>query len=121
VSRSARHRFCKEVVDAVLLVRARSQCISMSDAMRSRATIQHRSASAGDRSDPQPRDRSTAARRAAGRAAYVGRSTSTRGQIGENITTRGVDALCHGPVRPCAGCGSRADAVVQVTGLRIYA
>ncbi len=110
VSRDAKHRFSKQPCDAIRLISG----LGVEGDAHSGTTVQHRSRVARDPTQPNLRQVHLVhaelfdALRAAGFAVAPG-------QLGENVTTQGLDLLALPP-------GTRVllgnDAVVELTGLR---
>lgn len=110
VSRDGEHRFSKQVVPAITLLQGQGV---QGDA-HAGVTVQHRSRVAVDPSQPNLRQVHLIAGELLDELSDAGFAVKP-GDLGENVTTRGVDLL--GLPR-----GTRlrlgADAVVEVTGLR---
>ncbi|GAA4981680.1 MOSC domain-containing protein [Kineococcus glutinatus] len=110
VSRDDQHRFGKDVVDVVTLLAG----LGVAGDAHAGRTVQHRSRVAADPTQPNLRQVHLIAAELFDELAGQG-FTVRPGQLGENVTTRGVDLLA-------LPRGSRlhlgADAVVEVTGLR---
>jgi MOSC domain-containing protein YiiM len=110
VSRSPRHRFSKDVVERVVLVEG----VGVEGDAHAGATVQHRSRK---RWRPDlPNLRQVHLLHAELLDDLCGRGFDVApGQLGENITTRGIDLLAL-PTGAQVRLGT--DAVVEVTGLR---
>jgi MOSC domain-containing protein YiiM len=110
VSRSPRHRFSKQVEEAVTLVEGHG----VEGDAHAGATIQHRSRKRWRPDDPNPRQVHLLHAELLDLLRGLGFAVAP-GEIGENVLTRGIDLL--GLPR-----GARlrlgGDAVVEVTGLR---
>lgn len=110
VSRSPRHRFSKQVVDAVTLVTGHG----VEGDAHAGATIQHRSRKRWRPQDPNPRQVHLLHAELLELLRDKGFDVSP-GDVGENVLTRGVDLLAL-PRGATVHLG--AEAVVKVTGLR---
>ena len=110
VSRSPRHRFSKDVSDAVLLVEGHG----VEGDAHAGATVQHRSRKRWRPDLPNLRQVHLLHAELLDDLRAQGYDVSP-GQVGENITTRGLDLLAL-PTGARLWLG--ADAVVEVTGLR---
>jgi MOSC domain-containing protein YiiM len=110
VHQSATHSFSKSTVPCITLLEG----LGVQDDAHSGATVKHRSRVARDPSHPNLRQVHLLHRELFASLASAG-FTVLPGQIGENITTEGVDLLSL-PTGTELWFGSGA--VVQVTGLR---
>ncbi|WIB00145.1 MOSC domain-containing protein [Curtobacterium sp. MCBA15_012] len=110
VSRDDEHRFSKPVVDEVRLVAG----WGVDGDAHAGTTVQHRSRVARDPSQPNLRQVHLVHAELFDELAPTGHHVEP-GELGENVTTRGVDLLAL-PVGTVLRLG--ADASVQVTGLR---
>ena len=110
VSLSPRHRFSKQVVDAVLLVEGHG----VEGDAHAGATVQHRSRKRWRPHDPNPRQVHLLHAELLEALRDKGFQVSP-GDVGENVLTRGVDLLA---LPRGARVRLGADAVVEVTGLR---
>ena len=110
VSRSPRHRFSKEPVDAVTLVEGHG----VEGDAHAGATIQHRSRKRWRPQDPNPRQVHLLHAELLEQLRGQGYDVAA-GQLGENLLTRGVDLLAM-PTGTHLHVGDAA--VVEVTGLR---
>jgi len=110
VSRDAEHRFSKPAVDEVVLVAG----LGVEGDAHSGTTVQHRSRVARDPSQPNLRQVHLVHAELFDEVGGSGFAVQP-GELGENVTTRGVDllGLPRGAVLRLG-----ADAVVEVTGLR---
>ncbi|WP_209561598.1 MOSC domain-containing protein [Frigoribacterium sp. PvP032] len=110
VSRDPEHRFSKPVVDEIVLVAG----LGVEGDAHAGATVQHRSRVVRDPSQPNLRQVHLVHAELFDEVGGSGFEVAP-GELGENVTTRGVDLL--GLPR---GTGLRlgSDAVVEVTGLR---
>lgn len=110
VSRDSEHRFSKPVTEAIMLVKG----LGVDGDAHSGTTVQHRSRVARNPNQPNLRQVHLLHRELFDELAANG-YTVKPGDMGENITTRGIDLL--GLSR-----GTRlhlgAEAVVEITGLR---
>lgn len=110
VSKDDGHRFSKPVVDAVVLLEG----LGVEGDAHAGRTVQHRSRMARDPSQPNLRQvhliQSELFDTLVGSGHHV-----EPGQLGENVTTRGIDLLAL-PTGTLLHLG--AEAVVQLTGLR---
>lgn len=109
VHRDHGHAFSKPATAAIELIEG----IGVSGDAHAGATVQHRSRVARDPSTPNLRQVHLIHQELFEQVAAVG-FTVAPGELGENITTRGLDILAL-PVGTRLGIG---DAVVTVTGLR---
>ena len=110
ISRDGAHRFSKVVQPVIRLLAG----LGVEDDAHLGVTVQHRSRVAADPSQPNLRQVHLIAAELFGELAAQGFSVGA-GQLGENITTRGLDLLAL-PVGTRLHLGP--DAVVEVTGLR---
>ncbi|PZE75874.1 MOSC domain-containing protein [Curtobacterium sp. MCBD17_019] len=110
VSRDGAHRFSKPVVDEVVLVAG----LGIEGDAHAGVTVQHRSRVARDPSQPNLRQVHLIHAELFDDVAEAGFQVAP-GQMGENITTRGVDLLGL-PTGTLLHLG--ADARVRITGLR---
>jgi len=110
VSRSPRHRLHKEPVDAVKLVEG----VGIEGDAHAGETIQHRSRKRWRPHDPNLRQVHLIGSELFEELAAEGFAVEP-GEMGENVTTRGIDLLGL-PTGARVRLG--ADAVVEVTGLR---
>lgn len=110
VSRDGLHRFSKPVVDEVVLVEGRG----IDGDAHAGATVQHRSRVARDPSQPNLRQVHLIPAELFDEVAEAGFRVEP-GQMGENVTTRGIDLL-RLPTGALLYLGN--DACVRVTGLR---
>jgi MOSC domain-containing protein YiiM len=110
VSRSATHTFSKPVCESVELIAG----LGVSGDAHAGATVKHRSRVARDPSQPNLRQVHLIHAELHEELAEAGFSVSA-GQMGENVTTRGVDLLGL-PTGTRLHLGEAA--VVEVTGLR---
>jgi MOSC domain-containing protein YiiM len=110
VSRDTDHRFSKPVVDEIVLIEGWG---IEGDAHAGR-TVQHRSRVARNPSEPNLRQVHLLHAELFDEVADAGFAVAP-GQMGENVTTRGIDLLGL-PTGTLLHLGERA--VVQVTGLR---
>lgn len=110
VSRDSDHRFSKPVVDEITLVAG----LGVEGDAHAGTTVQHRSRVRRDPSQPNLRQVHLMHEEILEEARSAGLSVSP-GQMGENVTTRGVDLLAL-PTGTLLRLG--AEAVVEVTGLR---
>lgn len=110
VSRDGEHRFSKPVVDAVTLVAG----WGIEGDAHAGTTVQHRSRVARDPSQPNLRQVHLIHAELFDEVADAGYAVEP-GQMGENVTTRGVDLLGL-PTGTLLHLGD--DACVRVTGLR---
>lgn len=110
VSRDAAHQFSKPVVSEITLIEG----WGVEGDAHAGHTVQHRSRVARDPTQPNLRQVHLIHEELFGEVANAG-YTVTAGQMGENITTRGIDLL-----NLSTGTLLRIgeDAVVRVTGLR---
>ena len=110
VSRDPEHRFSKEVVDDIVLVAG----LGVEGDAHSGTTVQHRSRVARDPSQPNLRQVHLVHAELFDEVEGSGFEVAP-GELGENVTTRGVDllGLPRGAVLRLG-----PDAVVEVTGLR---
>ena len=110
VSRDDRHRFSKPVVDEIVLVEG----WGIEGDAHAGTTVQHRSRVARDPSQPNLRQVHLIHAELFDEVAAAGFEVGP-GQMGENVTTRGVDLLGL-PTDTLLHLGD--DACVRVTGLR---
>ncbi|KQR44797.1 molybdenum cofactor biosysynthesis protein [Frigoribacterium sp. Leaf164] len=110
VSRDSAHRFSKPVVDEITLVAG----LGVEGDAHSGTTVQHRSRVRRDPSQPNLRQVHLMHEEVLEEARSAGLDVSP-GEMGENVTTRGVDLLGL-PTGTRLRLG--AEAVVEVTGLR---
>lgn len=110
VSRDGEHRFGKHPTDQVVLLPG----LGVEGDAHSGVTVQHRSRVAADPTAPNLRQVHLIHAELLGELAGKGFDVAP-GQLGENVTTRGVDLLGL-PRGTLVQLG--ADAVVEVTGLR---
>jgi MOSC domain-containing protein YiiM len=110
VSRDADHRFSKQSVDEIILVAG----WGIEGDAHAGTTVQHLSRVARDPSQPNLRQVHLIHAELFDEVAVAGHEVEP-GQLGENITTRGVDLLAL-PEGTLLHLGD--DAVVRVTGLR---
>lgn len=110
VSRSPRHRFCKDNEGEILLVAG----LGVEGDAHSGATVQHRSRKRWTPQLPNLRQVHLLHEELFDEVARGGFAVES-GQLGENVTTRGLDLLAL-PVATRLGLG--AEAVVELTGLR---
>ncbi len=110
VSRDSNHHFSKPVVDAVTLLEG----LGVEGDAHLGTTVQHRSRVARDPSQPNLRQVHLIHAELFDEVAAAGYEVAP-GQLGENVTTRGVDLLGL-PEGALLHLG--ADACVRVTGLR---
>ena len=110
VSRDDRHRFSKPVVDEIVLVEG----WGIEGDAHAGTTVQHRSRVARDPSQPNLRQVHLIHAELFDEVAAAGFEVGP-GQMGENVTTRGVDLLGL-PTDTLLHLGK--DACVRVTGLR---
>jgi MOSC domain-containing protein YiiM len=110
VSRDSAHRFSKPVVDEITLVAG----LGVEGDAHAGTTVQHRSRVRRDPSQPNLRQVHLMHEEVLEEARAAGLDVSP-GQMGENVTTRGVDLLGL-PTGTRLRLG--AEAVVEVTGLR---
>jgi len=110
VSRDGRHRFSKDVVEAVTLLAG----LGVDGDAHAGATVQHRSRVAADPSRPNLRQVHLIAGELHDELHEQGFAVGP-GQLGENVTTRGLDLLAL-PRGARLHLGEQA--VVEVTGLR---
>ena len=110
VSRDSEHRFSKSPVDEILLITG----WGVDGDAHAGITVQHLSRVARDPSQPNLRQVHLIHAELFDQVATVGFHVEA-GQLGENITTRGVDLLAL-PEGTLLHCGDHA--VVRVTGLR---
>src|SRR4051794_31600970 len=110
VSRDERHRFSKQVVTEIRLVEA----WGVEGDAHAGTTVQHRSRVARDPSQPNLRQVHLMHAELFDEVADAGFEVAP-GQMGENVTTRGIDLLGL-PTDTLLYLG--ADACVRVTGLR---
>ena len=110
VSRDPEHRFSKEVVDDIVLVAG----LGVEGDAHAGTTVQHRSRVARDPSQPNLRQVHLVHAELFDEVQDSGFEVAP-GELGENVTTRGVDllGLPRGAVLRLG-----PDAVVEVTGLR---
>jgi MOSC domain-containing protein YiiM len=110
VSRDPEHRFSKEVVDDIVLIAG----LGVEGDAHAGTTVQHRSRVARDPSQPNLRQVHLVHAELFDEVEGSGFEVAP-GELGENVTTRGVDllGLPRGAVLRLG-----PDAVVQVTGLR---
>ena len=110
VSRSATHTFGKQVQDSIRLLAG----LGVEGDAHLGATVQHRSRVANDPSQPNLRQVHLIHSELHDELNASGFSVSA-GQMGENITTRGINLLAL-PVGTILSIGH--EAVIEVTGLR---
>lgn len=110
VSRDGEHRFSKSVTEEIVLVAG----VGVEGDAHAGVTVQHRSRVAADPSAPNLRQVHLLHTELLERLHGQGFDVSA-GQLGENVTTRGVDLLAL-PRGTLLRLGQ--DAVVEVTGLR---
>lgn len=110
VSRDSAHRFSKPVVDEIVLIAGRG----IEGDAHAGATVKHRSIVARHPSQPNLRQVHLIHAELFEELAKSGHRVEP-GQLGENVTTQGVDLLAL-PEGTLLHLG--ADAVVRVTGLR---
>lgn len=110
VSRDSDHRFSKPVVDEIVLIAG----WGIEGDTHAGVTVQHRSRVARDPTQPNLRQVHLIHAELFDEVATAGYQVAA-GQLGENVTTRGVDLLSL-PTDTLLHLG--ADAVVRVTGLR---
>ncbi|WIE56078.1 MOSC domain-containing protein [Curtobacterium sp. MCBD17_003] len=110
VSRDSAHRFSKPVVEEVVLVEG----LGVEGDAHAGVTVQHRSRVARDPSQPNLRQVHLIHAELFDEVAEAGHHVEP-GQMGENITTRGIDLLGL-PADALLLLGS--DARVRITGLR---
>lgn len=110
VSRSATHTFGKQVQDNIRLLAG----LGVEGDAHLGTTVQHRSRVAADPSQPNLRQVHLIHSELHDELKAAGFSLSA-GQMGENITTRGVNLLAL-PVGTILSIGSQA--VIEITGLR---
>jgi hypothetical protein len=110
VSRDSDHRFSKPVVDEIVLIAG----WGIEGDTHAGVTVQHRSRVARDPTQPNLRQVHLIHAELFDEVATAGYQVSA-GQLGENVTTRGVDLLSL-PTGAMLHLGD--DAVVRVTGLR---
>jgi len=110
VSRDSEHRFSKPVVDEIVLVEG----LGVEGDAHAGTTVQHRSRVARDPSQPNLRQVHLVHAELFDEVGADGFAVAP-GELGENVTTRGVDllGLPRGTVLRLG-----PDAVVEVTGLR---
>ncbi|TWX38765.1 MOSC domain-containing protein [Frigoribacterium sp. ACAM 257] len=110
VSRDPEHRFSKPVVDDIVLVAG----LGVEGDAHAGTTVQHRSRVARDPSQPNLRQVHLVHAELFGEVQGSGFEVAP-GELGENVTTRGVDllGLPRGAVLRLG-----PDAVVEITGLR---
>lgn len=110
VSRDSEHRFSKPVVDEIVLVEG----LGVEGDAHAGTTVQHRSRVARDPSQPNLRQVHLVHAELFDEVGVDGFAVAP-GELGENVTTRGVDllGLPRGTVLRLG-----PDAVVEVTGLR---
>lgn len=110
VSRDGSHRFSKPVVDEIVLVEG----LGVEGDAHAGVTVQHRSRVARDPSQPNLRQVHLIHAELFDEVAAAGFEVEP-GQLGENVTTRGIDLLAL-PVGALLHLGD--EAIVRVTGLR---
>jgi MOSC domain-containing protein YiiM len=110
VSRDSDHRFSKPVVDAIVLIEG----WGIEGDTHAGVTVQHRSRVARDPTQPNLRQVHLIHAELFDEVASAGYHVEP-GQLGENVTTRGVDLLAL-PTDTVLHLGR--DAIVRVTGLR---
>lgn len=110
VSRDGSHRFSKPVVDEIVLLEG----LGVEGDAHSGVTVQHRSRVARDPSQPNLRQVHLIHAELFDEVAAAG-FTVEPGQLGENVTTRGIDLLAL-PTGALVHLGD--EAIVRVTGLR---
>jgi MOSC domain-containing protein YiiM len=110
VSRDSDHRFSKPVVDEIVLIAG----WGIEGDTHAGVTVQHRSRVARDPTQPNLRQVHLIHAELFDEVAAAGYQVAA-GQLGENVTTRGVDLLSL-PTGTLLHLGD--DAVVRVTGLR---
>ncbi|MFI1963383.1 MOSC domain-containing protein [Streptomyces pathocidini] len=110
VSRSARHDFSKPNQDSIRLLAG----LGVEGDAHLGVTVQHRSRVAQDPTQPNLRQVHLIHEELFAEVAAAGHEV-TPGQLGENVTTRGIDLLAL-PVGALLRLGG--EAVVEVTGLR---
>jgi MOSC domain-containing protein YiiM len=110
VSRDPEHRFSKEVVDDIVLIAG----LGVEGDAHAGTTVQHRSRVARDPSQPNLRQVHLVHAELFDEVDTAGFGVAP-GELGENVTTRGVDllGLPRGAVLRLG-----PDAVVEITGLR---
>ncbi len=110
VSRDEEHRFSKPVVDEIVLIAG----WGVEGDAHAGTTVQHRSRVARDPSQPNLRQVHLIQSELFDEVAAAGYQVES-GQMGENVTTRGVDLL-RLPTDTLLRLGD--DAIVRLTGLR---
>ena len=110
VSRDSQHRFSKPVVDEIVLIEG----WGIEGDAHAGVTVQHRSRVARDPTQPNLRQVHLIHAELFDELESAGYQVEA-GQLGENVTTRGLDLLAL-PTDTLLHLGS--DAVVRVTGLR---
>jgi len=110
VSRDSQHRFSKPVVDEIVLIEG----WGVEGDTHAGVTVQHRSRVARDPTQPNLRQVHLIHAELFDELASAGYQVEA-GQLGENVTTRGLDLLAL-PADTLLHLGS--DAIVRVTGLR---
>jgi MOSC domain-containing protein YiiM len=110
VSRDSEHRFSKPVVDAIVLIEG----WGIEGDTHAGVTVQHRSRVARDPTQPNLRQVHLIHAELFDEVASAGYHVEP-GQLGENVTTRGLNLLAL-PTGALLHLGS--DAIVRVTGLR---
>ncbi len=110
VSRSAKHEFSKDNADAIMLLPG----LGVEGDAHLGETVQHRSRVARDPSQPNLRQAHLIHAELHDELADAGFSVGP-GEMGENVTTRGVDLL---GLPTGARLRLGAEAVIEITGLR---